>query len=119
MTETNADHKHPSTGTYVTIAAVLTVDRQLDLKRCAEAAGGRRAELAPPPVAERVAGSVVGGISPIGMRRPVPVLVDRAAMTPPTIHISAGRRGLQVELAPADLVRISSATVAEIGRPSG
>jgi Cys-tRNA(Pro)/Cys-tRNA(Cys) deacylase len=98
------------------VAAVLPVDRQLDLKALAAAAGARRAALAEPPVAERAAGSVVGGISPLGTRRRLDVVMDGAAMGHPTVLVSAGRRGLQVELAPADLVRATAATIGPIGR---
>jgi Cys-tRNA(Pro)/Cys-tRNA(Cys) deacylase len=98
------------------VAAVLPVDRQLDLKALAAAAGGRRAALAEPSVAERAAGSVVGGISPLGTRRHLDVIIDDAALGHPTVLVSAGRRGLQVELAPVDLVRTTAATVGPIGR---
>jgi Cys-tRNA(Pro)/Cys-tRNA(Cys) deacylase len=99
------------------VAAVVPVDRQLDLKALAAAVGGRRADLAEPAAAERATGSVVGGISPLAPRRALPVVVDAAAMDQPRILVSAGRRGLQLELAPADLVRLSGATVAPIARP--
>lgn len=98
------------------VAAVLPVDRRLDLKALAAAVGARRAEIALPTVAERASGSVVGGISPLAPRRPWSVVVDAAALVHPTVMISAGRRGLQIELAPADLVRLTSAIVAAIGR---
>ena len=98
------------------VAAVVPVDRQLDLKALAAACGGRRAELADPSAAERATGSVVGGISPLAPRRPLPVVMDASAVAHPTILVSAGRRGLQVELAPADLVRLTSATIAPIAR---
>ena len=99
------------------VGAVIAVDRQLDLKALAAAAGGRRADLAEPAAAERASGSVVGGISPLAPRRAMPVVVDTAAMDQPRILVSAGRRGLQLELAPADLVRLAGATVARIARP--
>lgn len=98
------------------VAAVIAVDRQLDLKALAAAIDGRRAELAEPAVAERASGSAVGGISPLAMRRPMPVVVDAAAMAQATVLVSAGRRGLQLELAPADLVVLAGATVARISR---
>jgi Cys-tRNA(Pro)/Cys-tRNA(Cys) deacylase len=98
------------------VAAVLSVERQLDARALAAACGGRHAALADPAAAERATGSVVGGISPIAPRRPLPVIVDVAVMVPPTILVSAGRRGLQLELAPADLVRLTNATVAAIAR---
>ena len=96
--------------------AVVPVDRQLDLKRFAAALGGRRAELADPAAAERAAGSVVGGISPLAMRRPLPTVIDASALAHATVFVSAGRRGLQVELAPADLVALTKAGVVAIAR---
>ena len=82
--------------------AVVPVDRELDLKRLADARGGRRAALADPAAAERATGYVVGGISPLGGRRPLPVVVDRSTLAHASIYISAGQRGLQLDLAPAD-----------------
>lgn len=99
------------------VAAVVPVDRQLDLKALAAAAGGRRADLAEPAAAERASGSVVGGISPLAPRRAMAVVLDRAALDHERILVSAGRRGLQLELDPVDLVRLSGATVAAIARP--
>ena len=96
--------------------AVIAVDRQLDPRRVAAALGARGADLADPLQAERATGSVVGGISPLAPRRSLPVVVDRAASDAATVLVSAGRRGLQVELAPADLVRLSGAIVADIAR---
>jgi Cys-tRNA(Pro)/Cys-tRNA(Cys) deacylase len=98
------------------VAAVVPVDRELDLKRLAETLGGRRAVLAEPAAAERASGSVVGGISPLAMRRPMPTVVDESAAEHPTVYVSAGKRGLQVELAAVDLVRLTSATVAAVAR---
>ena len=100
------------------VAAVIAVDRQLDLNALAAAAGGRRAVLAEPAAAERATGSVVGGISPLAPRRAMPVVLDAGAMGQARILVSAGRRGLQLELAPADLVRLAGATVAPIARPA-
>ncbi|HEX9065563.1 MAG TPA: Cys-tRNA(Pro) deacylase [Streptosporangiaceae bacterium] len=99
--------------------AVVPVAGQLSLKALAEAAGGKKADMVPPPEAARATGYVVGGISPIAQRRRLPVLVDASAMDWPTVYCSAGQRGLQLQLAPADLVRATSATVAPIARPSG
>ena len=98
------------------VVGVVPVSGELDLKALAEAAGGRRAELAEPEAAQRATGSVVGGISPLGHRRPMPVYVDAGAAAFATIFVSGGRRGLQVELAPADLVRVAGATTARIAR---
>lgn len=97
--------------------AVVPVSGQLDLKALARAAGGRKATMADPAAAERSTGYVVGGISPIGQKRPHPTVVDASAHDHPTVFVSAGRRGLEVELAPADLVRVTSAATAPIGRP--
>jgi Cys-tRNA(Pro)/Cys-tRNA(Cys) deacylase len=96
--------------------AVVPVAGALDLKALAAAVGGKAAALAEPAVAERVTGYVVGGISPLGQRRRLPTVVDASALDHPAVYVSAGRRGLQVRLAPADLVRLTSATVAPIGR---
>ena len=98
------------------VAAVIPVDRTLDLKSLAAAVGGRRAGLADPVRAERASGSVVGGISPLAPRRHLTVVVDHSVEQEVSVFVSAGRRGLQVELAPADLVRSASATLAPIAR---
>ncbi|MGY1667626.1 Cys-tRNA(Pro) deacylase [Geodermatophilus sp. SYSU D00696] len=96
--------------------AVVPVSGTLDLKALAAAAGGRRAAMADPADAERTTGYVVGGISPLGQRRALPTVVDESALGFPTVLVSAGRRGLQVELSPADLVRLTRARTAPIGR---
>jgi len=99
------------------IAALVPVDRELDLKRLASAAGARKAALADPAAAERATGYVVGGISPIGARRTLPTYLDTSAEGAGMVYVSAGRRGLQLALDPADLVRATNATVADIARP--
>jgi len=76
----------------------------------------RSATLADPIIAERATGSVIGGISPLAPRRRLAVVIDQSVTSHPTIYVSAGRRGLQLELAPADLVRLADATVAPIAR---
>jgi len=96
--------------------AVVPVSGELDLKALADALGGRRAEMADPAEAERATGYVVGGISPIGQRRHLPTVLDASATAFDSILVSAGRRGLQVELAPADLARVTAATLAAISR---
>jgi Cys-tRNA(Pro)/Cys-tRNA(Cys) deacylase len=85
---------------------VVPVERQLDLR-----ALGKRAALARPQQAERATGYVVGGISPLGQRRRLPTIVDASALEHDTIHVSAGRRGLEIELDPRDLVRLTDARV--------
>jgi Cys-tRNA(Pro)/Cys-tRNA(Cys) deacylase len=96
--------------------AVVPVDRTLDVKALATAMRGKRAALADPAAAERVTGYVVGGISPLGQRRRLPTVVDESALAWPTVLVSAGRRGLDVELAPADLVRLTDAVTAVVAR---
>jgi Cys-tRNA(Pro)/Cys-tRNA(Cys) deacylase len=97
--------------------AVVPVDGMLDLKALAAAAGGKRAAMADPAEAERVTGYVVGGISPLGGRKPLPTVLDVSALDHGTVFVSGGRRGLDVELAATDLVRLTSAAVAVIARP--
>lgn len=94
--------------------AVVPVTGELDLKALASAAGGKRAAMADRAVAERVTGYVRGGISPLGQRKRLPTVLDRTALDGEQIYVSAGKRGLQVQLAPADLVRLTQATVAAI-----
>ena len=100
------------------VVAVVPVHGQLDLKALAHAVGGKRAEMADPAAAERSSGYVRGGISPIGQRRPLMTVVDSSALDVPTMYVSGGRRGFDIELAPHDLVRLTGATVAAVGRPS-
>ena len=100
------------------VVAVVPVVGELDLKALAAAAGGKKAAMADVAAAERATGYVAGGISPLGQRKRLPVVVDESAMSHSTMFCSAGRRGLEIELAPADLVRAANATVAGIGRAS-
>lgn len=96
---------------------VVPVDRELDLKAIAGVLGTRRAAMADPVDAERASGYVVGGISPLGWRRPAPVVVDEAIVAFETILVSGGRRGLDLELRGEDLVRLTGARIASIARP--
>jgi Cys-tRNA(Pro)/Cys-tRNA(Cys) deacylase len=96
------------------VCAVVPVAGRLDLKALAAVVGGKRAAMAEPAAAQRATGYVLGGISPLGHKSRLPVVVDDSAQQFPTVYVSAGRRGLQVELAPADLVRLTSATLAPI-----
>ncbi len=98
------------------VCGVVPVSGSLDLKALAAAFGGKRAVMADPASAERSTGYVVGGISPLGQRSLLPTAVDESAELYDTVYVSAGRRGLSVELAPADLVRLTGAVVADIGR---
>ena len=91
--------------------AIVPVEAQLDLR-----ALGKRARMADASAAERATGYVTGGISPLGQRRALPTVVDASALDHETIHVSAGRRGLELELAPADLVELTGARVAPIAR---
>ena len=93
---------------------VVPVHRQLDLKALAAAVGGKKAAMAEVAAAEGATGYVAGGISPVGQKRRLPVVVDSSALTLGTMFCSAGRRGLEIEIAPADLIRAVHAKVAAI-----
>lgn len=93
------------------VMAILPVSAKLDLKKLAAVAGSKRAELAEPKSAEKATGYVVGGISPLGGRRLLPAYLDEAAVLFDTIFVSAGQRGLQIEIAPADLQAVTGATL--------
>ncbi len=98
------------------VVGIVPVAAQLDLKAIAAAVGGKRASMADPATAERATGYVVGGISPVGQRRPHPTVLDATALSFGTVYVSGGRRGFDLGLAPADLVTVTGATVAAIGR---
>ena len=98
----------------VLTVGVVPVAGQLDLKALAAAAGGKKAKMAEVAAAERATGYVAGGISPLGHRKRLPVVLDSSAEGLETIYCSGGRRGLEIELAPAELVRLANATVAPI-----
>jgi Cys-tRNA(Pro)/Cys-tRNA(Cys) deacylase len=95
---------------------IVPVAGQLDLKALAAAVGGKRATMADPADAERATGYVVGGISPVGQRRAHPTVVDDSVLDLDLVYVSGGRRGLDLGLAPADLVRVTAAVVARIRR---
>jgi Cys-tRNA(Pro)/Cys-tRNA(Cys) deacylase len=97
--------------------AVVPVSGQLDLKAAAHALGAKKAVLAGIREAERATGYVIGGISPLGQKKRLPLVLDISALALPAIFVSGGRRGLEIELAPADLVRLTGAAVAPIGHP--
>jgi len=91
--------------------AIVPVAAQLDLR-----ALGKRAALADRAAAERATGYVLGGISPLGQKRRLPTVIDSSATAFATMFVSGGQRGLEIELAPDDLVRLTDATLAEIAR---
>ncbi|ACZ31392.1 ybaK/ebsC protein [Xylanimonas cellulosilytica DSM 15894] len=98
------------------VVGVVPVDKQLDLKALARAVGGKRAAMAPPAAAERATGYVVGGISPLGQRQRHVTVVDASVRGHDVVYVSGGRRGLDLGLAPADLVRLTAATLADVAR---
>jgi Cys-tRNA(Pro)/Cys-tRNA(Cys) deacylase len=93
---------------------VVQVSHHLDLKALAAAVGGKKAVMAEAAAAERATGYVVGGISPVGQKRRLAVVIDASALELTTLFCSAGRRGLQMEIAPADLIKATGAKVADI-----
>jgi Cys-tRNA(Pro)/Cys-tRNA(Cys) deacylase len=96
------------------VVGIVPVSRQLSLKELAAAVHGKRAEMCPPDTAERITGYVVGGISPFGQKRALPVVIDETCILFDTIFVSGGRRGLDIEIAPDDLVGLLDAVVAPI-----
>ena len=98
------------------VVGIVPVTGQLDLKALARALGGSKAVMAEVAAAERATGYVAGGISPVGQKRALPTVLDASALDHDTVLVSGGRRGLDVELAPHDLVAITGAVTATIGR---
>ena len=96
--------------------AVIPVSCSLDLKAFATTAGGKRAELAAPAEVERTTGYVLGGVSPLGQRKALPTFVDASALLHPRVHVSAGRRGLEIALTPADLLALTGGRTFAIAR---
>jgi Cys-tRNA(Pro)/Cys-tRNA(Cys) deacylase len=97
-----------------TVCVIVPSDHEIGLKRLAAAAGAKEAAMLPPAEAERLTGYHVGGISPFGQRKRVRVFIERSALAHGRVFVNGGRRGLQIELAPADLVRLLEATPAEL-----
>lgn len=98
------------------IVAVLPVSTMLSMKSLAKAVGAKKVAMANPAEVERVTGYVLGGVSPLGQKKRLKTIIDASAQTFPTLYVSAGRRGLQIELSPMDLKRLTNGVFAEIGQ---
>ncbi|MFP3341426.1 Cys-tRNA(Pro) deacylase [Vreelandella aquamarina] len=93
---------------------IVPVSCQLGLKHIAKAAGAKKAAMAPPEIVERTTGYVLGGVSPLGQKKRLPTFIDASAQGWSTLYISAGRRGLEIELSPSDLATLSQGHFAEL-----
>jgi Cys-tRNA(Pro)/Cys-tRNA(Cys) deacylase len=98
------------------IVAVIPVSALLSMKAIAKAAGGKKADMAAPKDVERSTGYVLGGVSPLGQKKRLRTVIDQSALSFPTVYISGGRRGLDIELAPQDLARLLNAIFAEVAQ---
>ncbi|MCW4454174.1 Cys-tRNA(Pro) deacylase [Flavobacterium sp. MXW15] len=105
-----------STDAHELLVAIVPVAGQLDLKALAEAAGCKKCGMAAVDAAQRATGYLAGGISPLAQKKKLRTFLDASAQALPTIHVSAGRRGLEVELAPADLLQLTAGRYAAIGK---
>lgn len=98
------------------VVGMVAADCQLDLKALAAAVGSKKAKMADPEKVRRATGYVLGGVSPFGQKQTLPTVLDEAALDQPTVLVSGGRRGLQVEVIPSDLIELTNARVAPIAR---
>ena len=96
------------------VVAVVPVSSQLNLKQLAKAAGAKKAAMADKVEVERVTGYVLGGVSPLGQKKQLATFIDASAQNSPTVFVSAGRRGLEIELSPGDLASLTRAVFAEL-----
>jgi len=103
-----------STNTNQLAVAIIPVSHQLNLKSVAKALSTKKASMAGPHEAEKATGYVLGGISPLGQKKRLPFVVDETVTDFGTVYVSGGRRGLEIELAPQDLIRLCFATIANI-----
>ncbi|HWV26645.1 MAG TPA: Cys-tRNA(Pro) deacylase [Aeromicrobium sp.] len=98
------------------VVGVVPVTHTLDLKAVAAALGGKKASMADPTAAQRATGYVLGGISPLGQKHRHRTVVDASVQLWETVNVSAGRRGLEIELSPQDLISSTHAVVASVAR---